>query len=306
MSGTRVWINEFDAEVWAVKKTITGGFENLPGDATLVVTANDEPIEVEVDGDSFSGVVTLKAGSNAIAAGFRTDDGQVEISAGVTYTLRVPDRPRAVIELELGDDSVKLSGTSSEPNEVSGAPVVIYQWTQRETNPELLQLSESVILTEADGESIELQLPKTDGEYYIGLTVVDESGKTDKSETYFVVEDGRARTVKWETENARWIDDALVYGVVPHNFGPDGFRSVTAKLDYLKDLGIDTIWLAPANATPAESGHSYNVSNYFELRPDYGTKEDFAELVKAAHERGIRVLMDVVPNHSAYEHRYFQ
>ncbi len=90
---------------------------------------------------------------------------------------------------------------------------------------------------------------------------------------------------------------------MPHNFGPHGFRSVMERLDYLRDLGIGAIWLSPCNATPTR-GHGYAVSDYFKLRRDYGTKADFRRLVKEAHARGIRVLMDSVPNHSFLHHRY--
>jgi cyclomaltodextrinase len=111
-----------------------------------------------------------------------------------------------------------------------------------------------------------------------------------------------ARSVS--TPSPAWIDTAVVYGVVPHNFGPHGLRSVTARLDSLQDLGITALWLAPITATPTQ-GHGYEVTDYFRVRWDYGTKRDLQALVKAAHARGIRVLLDVVPNHSSREHPYF-
>lgn len=101
------------------------------------------------------------------------------------------------------------------------------------------------------------------------------------------------------------VTNIIVYGVVPHNFGKRGFRDVTAKLDYLAELGINAIWIAPANPTPT-GGHGYDVSNYFELRSDYGTKEDFKEMIDEAHQRGIKVLMDFVPNHTSIDHPYMR
>jgi cyclomaltodextrinase len=101
-----------------------------------------------------------------------------------------------------------------------------------------------------------------------------------------------------------WIDDAVAYGVVPHNFGRHGLRSVTARLDSLQDLGITALWLAPITATP-DRGHGYEVTDYFRVRRDYGSKRDLRALVRAAHARGIRVLLDVVPNHSSRLHPCF-
>ncbi len=101
-----------------------------------------------------------------------------------------------------------------------------------------------------------------------------------------------------------WIDQAVVYGVVPHNFGPRGLRSVIERLDSLQDLGITALWLAPFTATPTPGSHGYAVTDYFRVRRDYGTKQDLRALVRAAHARGMRVLMDFVPNHSSRHHRY--
>jgi cyclomaltodextrinase len=102
-----------------------------------------------------------------------------------------------------------------------------------------------------------------------------------------------------------WGRDAIVYGVVPSLFGKQPFRDVTARLPQLKELGVNTVWLSPVNATiPDDFG--YSVTGYFDLREDYGTKADFRALVMRAHELGMHVIMDFVPNHTAREHAFFQ
>ncbi len=312
VKAAKVWFKGFDGaaseavEVWATEIKVQGGFWDLPPGSSVLVLVNGVSTPVEVGEEStFTAHCKLQPGENTITAGYTEADGVSMKEAELVLNNRVPALPKAVIELEIQTDRISFNGSASQANEVTGAKVVRWEW-QPESTPEPLKLASGEEFTSAQGESLELGLPTADGEYYISLTVTDADGYVDRAKTYFVVENGVARAVEWATENPRWVDDAMVYGVVPHNFGPEGFRSVTQKLDYLKDLGINAIWLAPSNATPTESGHSYNVSNYFELRPDYGTKEDFAELVKEAHRRGIKVLMDVVPNHSAYEHRYFQ
>ncbi|MFC0681107.1 alpha-amylase family glycosyl hydrolase [Lysobacter korlensis] len=99
--------------------------------------------------------------------------------------------------------------------------------------------------------------------------------------------------------------DEIFYGVIPRNVGPDGFRSVTAKLAGWHDLGVTALWISPVNTTPP-GNFGYAVTDYFRLRDDVGSQEDFRELVQAAHDRGIRVLMDFVPNHTSDQHPYFQ
>ncbi|NOJ82365.1 alpha-amylase family glycosyl hydrolase [Myxococcus xanthus] len=103
-----------------------------------------------------------------------------------------------------------------------------------------------------------------------------------------------------------WIRGAVVYGVVPPLFGEQPFKAVTAKLDYLRDLGIDVLWLSPVNTTTDPGDFGYAVTDYFDVRPDYGTKAEFKELIDQAHARGMKVMMDFVPNHTSNAHPYFR
>ncbi|NMO20069.1 DUF3459 domain-containing protein [Pyxidicoccus fallax] len=102
-----------------------------------------------------------------------------------------------------------------------------------------------------------------------------------------------------------WGRDAIIYGVVPSLFGKQPFKDLTVRLPQLKELGVDVIWLSPINQTiPGDFG--YSVTDYFDLRSDYGTKDEFRTLVDRAHALGMRVIMDFVPNHTAREHAFFQ
>ncbi len=106
-------------------------------------------------------------------------------------------------------------------------------------------------------------------------------------------------------QDPEWLRGAVVYGVIPPLFGARPFRDVTAKLDSLRELGVDALWLSPVNATIA-GDFGYAVTDYFTLRSDYGTPAEFKELVQQAHARGLKVLMDFVPNHTSVEHPYYQ
>jgi cyclomaltodextrinase len=100
------------------------------------------------------------------------------------------------------------------------------------------------------------------------------------------------------------MKDEIFYGVIPRNTGPDGLRSVTAKLADWQELGVTALWISPINATP-EGNFGYAVTDYFRLREDVGSEDDLRELVRVAHARGIRVLMDFVPNHTSDQHPYY-
>ncbi|WP_114782450.1 alpha-amylase family glycosyl hydrolase [Botryobacter ruber] len=86
--------------------------------------------------------------------------------------------------------------------------------------------------------------------------------------------------------------------------GIGDIKGMTSKLDYLQDLGVEGIWLMPMNPSP--SYHKYDVTDYYGIHPDYGTMEDFKEFIRQAHSRNIKVVMDMVLNHSGVDHPWFQ
>lgn len=86
--------------------------------------------------------------------------------------------------------------------------------------------------------------------------------------------------------------------------GIGDFNGMTSKLDYLQDLGVEGIWLMPIN--PSTSYHKYNVDDYYDVHPDYGTLDDFKRFVAEAHKRNIHVVIDLVINHSGRDNKWFQ
>ncbi len=204
-----------------------------------------------------------------------------------------------------------LDGGNSLPDELEHQPIQEYIWSPRADNPGTVKAQVTAeqdqkdFRNEISGARIELQLPEPpiDGEYYFSLRVVDQAGREDSSTTYFVVKNGLPRIPDYDHENPDWVEETIVYGVIPSLFGTPGAKAVLEKLDDLADLGINAIWLAPINET---HDYGYSVIDYFGLRKNFGPKEDFHALVQAAHERGIRVLMDFVPNHTSNEHPYFR
>ena len=108
-----------------------------------------------------------------------------------------------------------------------------------------------------------------------------------------------------------WWRSAVVYQVYPRSFADsdgDGIGDVNgirARLPYLADLGVDALWISPWYPSPLLDG-GYDVSDYRGVNPDFGTLEDADALVREAHELGLRVLIDLVPNHSSWEHPWFK
>ena len=111
-------------------------------------------------------------------------------------------------------------------------------------------------------------------------------------------------STKAAARTSRWLDKSVVYGVVPRNFGARGAKDVTRRLDKLKALGVDALWLSPIYSTPP-GDFGYAVTDFTGLRPDMGSKADFKRMVDAAHRRGLRVLLDFIPNHTSDQHPWF-
>ena len=108
-----------------------------------------------------------------------------------------------------------------------------------------------------------------------------------------------------------WWQNGVIYQIYPKSFqdttgsGTGDLRGVTRRLDYLKTLGIDAIWLTPFYISP-QVDNGYDVANYTAIDPAYGTLDDFDELVARAHERGIRIVLDMVFNHTSTQHAWFR
>nr|WP_314504712.1 alpha-glucosidase [uncultured Lachnoanaerobaculum sp.] len=107
-----------------------------------------------------------------------------------------------------------------------------------------------------------------------------------------------------------WWKEAVVYQIYPRSFcdsngdGIGDLNGITSKLDYLKELGIDVIWLSPVYKSPNDD-NGYDISDYEDIMTEFGTMEDFDKMLDAAHERGIKIVMDLVVNHTSDEHPWF-
>ncbi|MBN1658767.1 MAG: DUF3459 domain-containing protein [Anaerolineae bacterium] len=135
--------------------------------------------------------------------------------------------------------------------------------------------------------------------------------------TVVSVDTAAAPTPGWEQPPAAWWDSAVFYEIFVRSFydsdgdGIGDLQGIIQKLDYLNDgdpettddLGVTGLWLMPI--MPSPSYHGYDVTDYRDINPDYGTQEDFHQLMEAAHARGVRVIVDMVLNHTSSKHPWF-
>lgn len=108
-----------------------------------------------------------------------------------------------------------------------------------------------------------------------------------------------------------WWKESVMYQIYPRSFkdsngdGIGDIRGIIEKIDYIADLGVDLIWLGPVYESPNDD-NGYDISDYYAIHPEFGTMADFRELLTLLHNRGIKLIMDLVVNHSSDEHKWFE
>jgi len=109
----------------------------------------------------------------------------------------------------------------------------------------------------------------------------------------------------------KWWHKSVVYQIYPKSFndttgnGEGDIRGIIEKLDYLKELGVEVIWITPMYKSP-QNDNGYDISDYYDIDPNYGTMADFEEMLSEAHKRGLKIVMDIVVNHSSTENEWFK
>ena len=113
------------------------------------------------------------------------------------------------------------------------------------------------------------------------------------------------------TEKYMDFSKLVIYQIYPRSFmdsnndGIGDLKGIEQKLDYLQELGVNAIWLCPGYKSP-NVDNGYDIADYRDIMDEFGTMEDAKQLIKAAHEHGIKVIMDLVPNHTSTEHKWFK
>jgi cyclomaltodextrinase len=283
-------------DAWSFTKPVRGRVAGGICDGIAVRSPAGE-VPAWSDGAVFEAAVPLRPGGNLIQAVCRRGGEEVALSALQTWELRLEDGPKAWVRIRVDGGTVVLDAGRTERARGVPAPVLRYEWRARPGNPAPLAVAPA-------GERIAVTAPAVDGEYYVILRATDALGRADESTAVFRVEDGTPVAVDLAREHPGWVDGAVLYGVVPFLFGPDGLRAVTARLDAIVALGATVIWLSPITESPPDD-FGYAVVDPFRVRSAFGTPEDLRALVDAAHARGLRVLMDFVPNHVSDRHPYY-
>jgi hypothetical protein len=178
-----------------------------------------------------------------------------------------------------------------------------FEWIDDANNPEPI----SFINGDNQSGAIRVEKPNTPGAYFVHLFAGDGFPAT---AVFVVKEDGTVKGADLADPPEFWVKDAIFYLVFPREFldanadGEGDFDGLIQSLSYIKSLGVNALWIMPV--TPGPTTHGYAATGYFTTEEDYGTVAKYEELIDAAHENGLKVIFDLVINHTSDRHPFFQ
>ncbi|GAB2801058.1 hypothetical protein GCM10027275_53880 [Rhabdobacter roseus] len=285
-----------DAEVWHPRQALLGQLEGFRAQQ-VTVHHNQRTFFAEVpNGQTFTFDLVLSERENLIWAEARTPDGQRIVSDTLRYTLAYKPVPIVKPYARVQSNHVSLHARLLE--NPLGLPLS-YAWQADPANPA------RATIEHAQDSVASVAIPSQAGDYYFNLLVV--AGRDSVRYQTLVRQNGGVPTAyDIDTAYPSWMHDAVVYQITPRAFTREGtFAHITQKLPELKQLGINTIWLQPITKS-SYKGQGYDVVDYLGLNPDFGSEQQLRELIAQAKQLQMRVLFDLVLNHSSIQHPYAQ
>ncbi|MBI2417066.1 MAG: T9SS type A sorting domain-containing protein [Ignavibacteriales bacterium] len=277
---------------------VTGFADVAPGSSITLKVNNNATIVTTNTAKIFSLLATLEEGVNRITAELNFN-GRIVRSKSIFYTYEKSHSPVAIITTLINGTQTSLDASSSTDPD---GGVLTYLWTQDAGNPQ------PVTIGNTSNASINFSKPVKKGHYYFTVQVTDNTNLKSWARAVVLVTDTGMYTPDLSTFHARWIDTAVIYCVFVRTFDAAGtFNSVKNRLDEIRDLGIDCIWFLPIHPTTGNLGPDnpgYATTNYMDVLATYGTKDEFRQLVNSAHEKGIKVILDHVIQHTSDLHPF--
>ncbi|MCF7740277.1 MAG: T9SS type A sorting domain-containing protein [Candidatus Marinimicrobia bacterium] len=288
-----------DADVWQREQKVWGKLDTLVS-SQGEITGNNGKITFNVDPEdsTFEAQVKLSEGENWFVAAINSQGVEI-YSDTLNFLLKLPVKPVLEAYPTVAGRAVTLQSRIIENPD---SEEVDYIWEEDQHNP--LHLG----LNKATGTSVSIDIPKEvpAGEYYFDLRGITSDGDTTRARTFITVTEDSIQSFDIRHEHAAWIDSAVIYEITPYSFVMDGrFPDITNKLPELRELGVNTVWIQPVYRTKWGE-HGYDVTDYFEIRKDYGNEKELKILIETAHSLGMRVLFDIILNHTSIYHPYAQ
>ncbi len=208
-----------------------------------------------------------------------------------------PDRPIVVVDIKNEDGKITIDASGSRG---ANSGNLSYIWIEDIRNPEKLNLS--------DLSTYQL-MPTKDGAYFLYL-IVNDGVSNSEVKKIFIFKKGDLIKGQDFSYSSDWLKASNIYEIFVRKFmdsdgdGIGDLRGLKERLMYLKELGVDTIWLMPIFRSN-DKDHGYHTIDYYSVEPDYGDNDALIELIKESHKQGIKIILDMVINHTSRRHPFF-
>lgn len=295
--GSEIILHNRDADIW-LPNVVVNGTVTPSGVTSGTVYINDRTGSFSIDSitGAFSVECPLEDNLNILWCSI-VDNGVTVKSDTLTFRVRYNIKPEMVAYAAVEDDQIELrSAVVDNPD----SSQIEYIWSAAPGNPSTVTIhsptSPTTLVTLGTGYST--------GEYYFNLTGTTSQDDTVYAQTFVTVQPGSITPFDIYNDHAAWIDSAVIYEVTPYNFVAGGtFQDIADKITELVELGINTLWIQPVFQT-WYGGQGYDVTDYFSVRSDIGGVQELDELIQTARENGLRVMFDIVLNHTSIKHPY--
>jgi len=269
---------------------------------SIRVVRNDvDTTSVNASLGNFVDTVQLRERLNTFKAVTRDSNNTLQVSDPVSFTYLVNHAPDASIYFIGAGPNVIFNAQGIDPD---SGQVSTFLWSQDSRNPQQI-----AGVNGSKGQQFSVSKPTVPGEYYFTLIASDPDGNKDTTRSFFtILDDGTFQGSSLATV-PRWVTQGRLYEMFFKSLTPQGtINAAIPMLQYLKSLGVNILWVMPImeNASPINNrtGHGYNIKNFLKVAPEYGTNDDFKNFVSQAHALGLKVIVDITPNHTSYQHPF--
>lgn len=283
---------------------INGVVEDTSIHQVDIVRNGTDTTAVQASSGSFQVSVTYVEGANNFVAEAKDSTGATITSSPFVMTHFVNHAPDAEISFSEDGSSIVLSAKTStdpDPGQTAG---LTYLWGVVPGNPSPVGGVEG-----ATSSTVTITKPSVPGEYRLSLVAQDADGNKDTTQSYFDVDARDSVTFATWASNPEWVTGGRIYELFFNSFTPQKtISAATSKLDYIQKMGFNIIWVMPVmknnQAIDNGPGPGYNIVDFYTVAPQYGTNQDFKNFVDRAHELGMKVVLDVTPNHTSFNHPF--
>jgi len=265
-----------------------------------IVRNNTDTTSWPVSSGKFTATVSLVEGANTFRA-FADSSGTEVASSPVTFTRLVNHAPNALISFyDHGSIDLKATGSTSPDS----GQALRYIWGEDPSNPSVIggiNGNPSPVIT--------VSRPSVQGEYYFSLIATDTSGNSDTTRNYFTLGPTPPIVIPTIASVPRWVREGRMYTMFFKMHTQAGtINAALPDLNRIAAMGYNILWVLPVmkNRDPINngSGPGYNIVDFYTVAPEYGTNQDMKNFIAQAHALGMKVILDITPNHTSSSHPF--